>query len=463
MIDDGFIKKCKDIFGPENVLTDKAELITYSYDATPGIPSEIPGVVVFPQNTKQIQELISFARQTKTPIYPRGAGTCLSGGPVPLSKGVVISFQRMNKIIEIDADNLTATVQPGVIISDLNSAVSKYGLIYPPDPGSMATATVGGSVAENSGGLRGLKYGVTKHYIMGMEVVLPTGEIFRYGGKTVKNVTAYDFTSLFVGSEGTLGIITEIICKLIPAPKYYKSMIAFFDRIEDAGKTVTDIIRAHVIPATLEIMDKVTIQTVENYAKVGLPVDAEALLLIEVDGMGKDSVDCEAEKCLEIIKENNGKAKVAQTAQERDSIWTARRAALPALAQVKPATILEDATVPRTKIVEMLAAISNISKKYNIMIGTFGHAGDGNLHPTLLIDPLNKDELERVNKAIDEIFEVALSFGGTLSGEHGIGVAKLKYLKNEIGKSGIKTMRRIKQALDPDNILNPAKLVPVED
>lgn len=237
----------------------------------------------------------------------------------------------------------------------------------------------------------------------------------------------------------------------------------FFDRIEDAGKTVTDIIRAHVIPATLEIMDKVTIQTVENYAKVGLPVDAEALLLIEVDGMGKDSVDWEAEKCLEIIKENNGKAKVAQTAQERDSIWTARRAALPALAQVKPATILEDATVPRTKIVEMLAAISNISKKYNIMIGTFGHAGDGNLHPTLLIDPLNKDELERVNKAIDEIFETALSFGGTLSGEHGIGVAKLKYLKNEIGKSGIETMRRIKQALDPDNILNPAKLVPVED
>lgn len=463
MITKDFIDKCKTIFGPENVLTDKAELIAYSYDATPGIPREIPGVVVFPENAKQIQELIFLARQTKTPIYPRGAGTCLSGGPVPLSKGVVVSFQKMNRILEIDPDNLTATVQPGVVVADLNAAVAKYGLLYPPDPGSMATSTIGGNVAENAGGLRGLKYGVTKHYIMGMEVVMPTGEIFRFGGKTVKNVTAYDFTHLFVGSEGTLGIITEIICKLIPAPKYRKSMLAIFDRLEDAGKTVTDIVRAHVIPATLEIMDKVTIQTVENFSKVGLPTDAEALLLIEVDGMGKDSVEWEAEKCVEIIKQNNGKYKIAETDAERDSLWAARRAALPALAQVKPATILEDATVPRTKLVDMLVGVQNIAKKYGLMIGTFGHAGDGNLHPTLLIDPMNKEEMERVHKAVDEIFEVALSLGGTLSGEHGIGVAKLKYLKNEIGRSGVETMRRIKQALDPDNILNPGKLVPMED
>ncbi|MCX7725025.1 MAG: FAD-binding protein [Thermodesulfovibrio sp.] len=463
MITKDFIDKCKNIFGTENVLTEKAELIAYSYDATPGIPREIPGVVVFPENTKQIQELIFLARQTKTPIYPRGAGTSLSGGPVPLSKGVVISFQKMNKILEIDPDNLTATVQPGVIVAELNTAVSKYGLLYPPDPGSMATATVGGTVAENAGGLRGLKYGVTKHYIMGMEVVMPTGEIFRFGGKTVKNVTAYDFTHLFVGSEGTLGIITEIICKLIPAPKYRKAMIAFFDRLEDAGKTVTDIVRNHVIPATLEIMDKVTIQTVENYAKVGLPTDVEALLLIEVDGMGKDSVEWEAEKCVEIIKQNNGKYKIAETDAERDSLWQARRAALPALAQVKPATILEDATVPRTKLVDMLVAVQNIAKKYSLTIGTFGHAGDGNLHPTILVDPTNKEEMDRVHKAVDEIFETALSLGGTLSGEHGIGIAKLKYLKSEIGRSGIDTMRRIKQALDPDNILNPGKLVPMED
>ncbi|MCX8034055.1 MAG: FAD-binding protein [Thermodesulfovibrio sp.] len=463
MINQNFISQCKIIFGHENVLTDKAELLTYSYDATAGIPREIPSLVVFPQNTKQIQELIFLARQTKTPIYPRGAGTCLSGGPVPLSKGVVVSFQKMNKIVEIDADNLTATVQPGVIIADLNTAVAKYGLIYPPDPGSMATATIGGSVAENSGGLRGLKYGVTKHYIMGMEVVMPTGEIFRFGGKTVKNVTAYDFTHLFVGSEGTLGIITEIICKLIPSPKYHRVLIAFFDKLENAGKTVTDIIRNHVIPATLEIMDKVTIQTVENYAKIGLPTDVEALLLIEVDGMGKDSVEWEAKTCLKIIQQNNGKPKIAETDAEKDSLWTARRAALPALAQVKPATILEDATVPRTFLVDMLIAIQNIAKKYNLMIGTFGHAGDGNLHPTILVDPTDKDEMDRLHKAVDEIFEKALSLGGTLSGEHGIGVAKLKYLRSEIGRSGIDTIRRIKQALDPDNILNPGKLVPMED
>jgi glycolate oxidase len=369
----------------------------------------------------------------------------------------------MNKILEIDTDNLTATVQPGVVVATLNAEVAKYGLLYPPDPGSMAVATIGGTVAENSGGLRGLKYGVTKHYVMGMELVLPTGEVFRFGGKTVKNVTAYDFTGLFVGSEGTLGIVTEVILKLIPAPKYRKSMIAFFDTLEDAGQTVTDIIRAHVIPATLEIMDNVTIRTVENFAKVGLPTDAAALLLIEVDGNGKDGVEEEAQKVLEVIQKNKGRPKIAETDQERDSLWAARRAALPALAQVKPATVLEDATVPRTKIVDMLKAVQEIAKKYNLTIGTFGHAGDGNLHPTFMVDPMDKDEMTRLDKAIDEIFDVALKLGGTLSGEHGIGIAKKKYLKNELGSSGIEVMKRLKKALDPENILNPGKLVPMED
>ncbi|AIH04506.1 MULTISPECIES: FAD-linked oxidase C-terminal domain-containing protein [Thermodesulfobacterium] len=463
MLSNAFINACISLLGEENVLTKESELITYSYDATPGIPREIPGAVLFPQTTEQVQGIVKLCRENKVPIYPRGAGTCLSGGPVPLSKGVVISFQRMNKILEIDTDNLTATVQPGVVVATLNAEVAKYGLIYPPDPGSMAVATIGGTVAENAGGLRGLKYGVTKHYVMGMEVVLPTGEVFRFGGKTVKNVTAYDFTGLFVGSEGTLGIITEVILKLIPAPKYRKSMIAFFGTLEDAGQTVTDIIRAHVIPATLEIMDNMTIRTVENFAKVGLPTDAAALLLIEVDGNGKDGVEEEATKVIEVIQKNKGTYKVAETDQERDNLWAARRAALPALAQIKPATVLEDATVPRTKIVDMLRAIQEIAKKYNLTIGTFGHAGDGNLHPTILVDPMDKDEMARLDKAIDEIFEAALKLGGTLSGEHGIGIAKKKYLKNEIGSSGIEVMKRLKKALDPDNILNPGKLVPMED
>lgn len=463
MLSRDFIDKCIGLLGKENVLTEKAELITYSYDATFGIPREIPGAVVFPRTTEQISNLVKLCREYKVPIYPRGAGTSLSGGPVPLNKGVVMSFQKMNKILEIDPENLTATVQPGVVVANLNAEIAKYGLIFPPDPGSMAVATIGGIIAENAGGLRGLKYGVTKHYVMGMEVVLPTGEVFRFGGKTVKNVTAYDFTGLFVGSEGTLGIITEAILKLIPAPKFRKAMIAFFERLEDAGQTVVDIVGSHVIPATLEIMDNTTIRTVENFAKVGLPLDAAALLLIEVDGNGQEVVEEEAKKVVEIIERNNGKYKIAETEEERDKIWTARRAALPALAQVKPATVLEDATVPRTKIVDMLIAIQDIAKKYDLMIGTFGHAGDGNLHPTILIDPTNKEELERLEKAVEEIFDKALSLGGTLSGEHGIGIAKKKFLKREIGSSGIEVMRRLKKALDPDNILNPEKLVPWED
>ncbi|MGC8718936.1 MAG: FAD-binding oxidoreductase [Thermodesulforhabdaceae bacterium] len=462
MLNKDFIESCQKILGKDNILTEKAELVTYSYDATPGIPREIPAAVLFPKNTGEVQEIVKLCNRHKVPIYPRGAGTCLSGGPVPISRGIVMSFQRMNRILEIDVDNLTATVQPGVVVATLNAEVAKYGLLYPPDPGSMAVATIGGTIAENSGGLRGLKYGVTKHYVMGMEVVLPTGDVFRFGGKTVKNVTAYDFTGLFVGSEGTLGIVTEVILKLIPAPKYRKSIIAFFERLEDAGQTVTDIIRSHVIPATLEIMDNMTIRTVENFARVGLPATVAALLLIEVDGNGQDGVAEETAKIVEAIERNGGQYKVAETDQERDALWAARRAALPALAQVKPATVLEDATVPRTKIVDMLKAIQEIAKKYNLTVGTFGHAGDGNLHPTFLVDPTDRDEMARLDRAIDEVFDVALKLGGTLSGEHGIGIAKKKYLRNELGDSGIEVMKRLKRALDPDNILNPGKLVPME-
>lgn len=462
MLNKDFIESCQKILGKDNILTEKAELVTYSYDATPGIPREIPAAVLFPKNTGEVQEIVKLCNRHKVPIYPRGAGTCLSGGPVPISRGIVMSFQRMNRILEIDVDNLTATVQPGVVVATLNAEVAKYGLLYPPDPGSMAVATIGGTIAENSGGLRGLKYGVTKHYVMGMEVVLPTGDVFRFGGKTVKNVTAYDFTGLFVGSEGTLGIVTEVILKLIPAPKYRKSIIAFFERLEDAGQTVTDIIRSHVIPATLEIMDNMTIRTVENFARVGLPATVAALLLIEVDGNGQDGVAEETAKIVEAIERNGGQYKVAETDQERDALWAARRAALPALAQVKPATVLEDATVPRTKIVDMLKAIQEIAKKYNLTVGTFGHAGDGNLHPTFLVDPTDRDEMARLDRAIDEVFDVALKLGGTLSGEHGIGIAKKKYLRNELGNSGIEVMKRLKRALDPDNILNPGKLVPME-
>jgi glycolate oxidase len=459
MVDNSLIKKLKEIVGDKNILTQKVDLITYSYDATADMPHHLPDVVVLPKCTEDVQKIVNFARENKIPLYPRGAGTNLSGGCLPLKKGIVLSFQHMNRILEVDAENLTATVQPGVVIQDLNDAVAKYGLLYPPDPGTVTTATMGGSVAENSGGLRGLKYGVTKHYVMGMEVVLASGSKVRFGGKTVKNVTAYDFSNLFVGSEGTLGLITEITSKLIPAPKFRRTMMATFETMEDAGNTVAGIIAAQVIPATLEVMDNKTIRAVEDYARAGLPVDAEALLLIEVDGMAEAVVLNEAEAVQKVVLKNHGVLKIATSDAERDQLWAARRAALPALAQISNCCILEDATVPRSKITAMLSACADIGRKYSLTIGTFGHAGDGNLHPTILVDKNNKDEMERTHKAVDEIFAAALGFGGTLSGEHGIGFAKMKYLGDELGQSGLDLMKSIKGALDPQYILNPGKMV----
>jgi glycolate oxidase len=463
MLDRSIVERLEAIVGASHVLTHKVDLVTYSYDATADVPRQIPDVVVMPGNVEEIREIVSLARARGIAIYPRGAGTNLSGGAIPLHRGIVLSFQRMNRILEVDAENLTATVQPGVVIQELNNAVAPHGLIYPPDPGTVNTATMGGSVAENSGGLRGLKYGVTKHYVMGMEVVLANGDKVRFGGKTVKNVTAYDFASLFVGSEGTLGIITEITVKLIPSPKFRRTMLATYQTIEDAGNTVAGIIRAQVIPATLEIMDRMTIETVEAFAHVGLPTGAEALLLIEVDGMAEAVVQGEAEAVIKTVAENHGVLRLANSDAERDQLWAARRAALPALASLNNTVVLEDATVPRSHITQMLVACANIGRKYNLVLGTFGHAGDGNLHPTILADKNDADEMARVHRAVEEIFETALRFGGTLSGEHGIGIAKMKFLGNEIGDSGLNLMRSIKDALDPSHLLNPGKLVPLKE
>jgi len=463
MIDSSIVTKLVEIVGKDNVLTNKVDLVSYSYDATADVPTQMPDVVVMPTTTEMVQQIVNIARTNKLAIYPRGAGTNLSGGTIPLKKGIVLSFQRMNKILEVDAANLTAVVQPGVIIAALNTAVAAHGLIYPPDPGTVATATMGGSVAENSGGLRGLKYGVTKHYVMGMEVVLANGEKVRFGGKTVKNVTAYDFSNLFVGSEGTLGVVTEITCKLIPAPKFRRTMMGIFNKIEDAGNAVSGIIAAQVIPATMEIMDNMTIRTVEAFANIGLPVEAKALLLIEVDGMTEDVVAQEAAAVVDVLKKNNCEFKVANSDAEREQLWTARRNSLPALAGLNNTCIVEDATVPRSRITEMLIAVENIAKKHNVTIGTFGHAGDGNLHPTILFNKYDKEEEARVHKAVDEIFAAALGFGGTLSGEHGIGIAKMKYLVDELGTSGLALMKTIKESLDPDYIFNPGKLVPMRE
>lgn len=447
------------VLGTENVLTEQEDLMTYAYDATAAMKHFKPDAVVSPVSTEQVSEVVKIAARNNIPIYPRGSGTNLSGGTIPTNGGIVLTTLNLNKIIEIDQDNLTATVQPGVIIQALNNEVVKFGLLYPPDPGTVATATMGGSLSECSGGLRGLKYGVTKHYIMGLQIVLPNGEVIRWGGKTVKNVTGYDLVALFTGAEGTLGIVTEIIVKLIPAPEARKSILGVFDDVDKAGRAIASIIRNKIIPATLEIMDNVTIQTVENFVHAGLPMDAEAVLLVEVDGY-KEVVEREAVLVEQILKEEQAiEVKIAKNDQERDLIWLARRRALPALAQKRPTTVLEDATVPRSKIPDMIKAIRKIAEKYNLQIATFGHAGDGNLHPTILTDERDQDEMKRVHLAVDEIFKTAISLGGTLSGEHGIGIAKMGYLDWEFGEAGVAALRRIKEALDPNYLLNPGKIV----
>lgn len=461
IISKNVIEEIVGIVGTDNVLTSPEDLICYSFDAAPGLYKSMPEVVVCVENKEQIIKLVNLASAQKIPIYTRGGGTNLSGGALPVANGIVLSTLKMNKILEIDADNLTATVEPGVVIIDLIEALAPFGLLYAPDPGTVNTATMGGSAAENSGGLRGLKYGVTKNYVIGLEAVFADGSIARFGGKTVKNVTGYDIVSLLVGSEGTLAIITELTVKVIPIPEFKRSLLGVFTELDHAAQAIHDIIAHKVIPATLEIMDKFTIQTVENYKKVGLPVEAEAVLLIELDGI-KEAAMKEAQIVEKILQENGAsEVRVAKDDAERDAIWAARRAALPALVRMKPTTILEDATVPRSKVPEMIRALREIAKKYNLTIGTFGHAGDGNLHPTILTDENDKEEMERVEKAVDEIFKAALALGGTLSGEHGIGLSKARYLEWEMGKEGVAVLHKIKQALDPECLLNPGKMTTI--
>jgi glycolate oxidase len=383
----------------------------------------------------------------------------LSGGTIPLPGGVVILITALNEIIEINEEDLYAVVQPGVITAKLAAAVESRGLFYPPDPGSQAVSTLGGNVAENAGGLRGLRYGVTRDYVMALEFFDAEGELVKAGARTVKCVTGYNLGGLLVGSEGTLGVFSKIILKLIPMPATQKAMMAVFSEVPKATETVSAIIANHIVPVTLEFMDNFTIRAVEDYAHVGLPVDAAALLLIEVDGHPAQ-VEEEAAKVEELCRRMGAlEVRVAQNAQERDKVWEARRAALSALSRIKPTTVLEDATVPRSKVPAMIRSIDEISRKFNILIGTFGHAGDGNLHPTILTDRRDKEEWIRVEQAIDAIFDRALALGGTLSGEHGIGLAKSKYMEKETGRATILYSRRIKSALDPKNILNPGKII----
>lgn len=457
-MNDALLKEFQALVGQENVMESEADRFSYAYDAAV-LQSVMPGLVVRPQTREDLGKLVKLCNDNGLPITVRGSGTNLSGGTIPSLGGVVILTNALNKILEINEADLYAVVEPGVITAKFAAEVAARGLFYPPDPGSQAVSTLGGNVAENAGGLRGLKYGVTKDYVMGVDFFDVDGEIVKSGSRTVKCVTGLNLAGLMVGSEGTLGVFEKLILKLTPPPLAAKAMMAIFDDVNKACETVAAIIAAKIVPATLEFMDNFTIRTVEDFAHAGLPVDAKALLLIEVDGHPGQVAE-EAEKVEAICKQLGAvRIQVAKDAEERNKVWEARRAALSALARVSPTTVLEDATVPRSKIPAMMQALEAIAGKYKLTIGTFGHAGDGNLHPTILTDRRNKEEWHRVESAIDEIFDVALGLGGTLSGEHGIGLAKSKYLEKETSRATILYSRRLKKALDPKGILNPGKII----
>ncbi|WP_342399321.1 glycolate oxidase subunit GlcD [Weizmannia sp. FSL W8-0676] len=457
MIESGAKEKLIQVVGRENYDDTQAGRLVYSYDASPQFQA-MPDAVVAPRNKEEVQKIVKICNKHRIPIVPRGSGSNLCAGTCPIEGGIVLLFKHMNKILEIDEENLTVTVQPGVITLDMIKAVEEKGLFYPPDPSSMKISTIGGNINENSGGLRGLKYGVTRDYVLALEAVLANGEIIRTGGKLAKDVAGYDLTRLLVGSEGTLAILTEATLKLVPMPETKKTMLALYQDIEACAQTVSNIIASRIIPATLEFLDQPTLQAVEAFAHIGLPTNVKAVLLIEQDGP-EEVVERDIEKIAEICRKQHAvDVKVAASPEHAEALMTARRSALSALARLKPTTILEDATVPRSEVAKMVVAINEIAEKYGLHIGTFGHAGDGNLHPTCLADIRDQDEMERVEKAFAEIFQKAIELGGTITGEHGVGRAKAPYLEWKLGETGIGVMNAIKNALDPNHILNPGKV-----
>ena len=456
-VDQSVLAELEHVFGRDNVLTLKEDLIPYSFDGTAGL-HQMPGCVVFGRTLEQISSALKLANRTKTPVVTRGSGTGLSGGSLPVPGCIVLCLVRMDRILEVDRANLTLLAEAGAITQAISEAAATAGLFYPPDPGSMKISTIGGNVAENSGGLRGLKYGITRSYVMGMEAVLPDGQVLWTGNKCVKDVAGYSLKDLFIGSEGTLAVITKVLLRLIPKPAAKRTMIATFGRMDHAAQTVSAIIAAKIVPCTLEFLDRTTIRCVEDFAKVGLPLDCEALLLMETDGHPAAVAD-EAAQMQEIARANGAlEVLVAGDDQEALRLATARRSAFSALARVSPTTILEDATVPRSELASMIRFVANVADKHRLKIGTFGHMGDGNLHPTFLTDERNKEEMHRVEQAFREIFDEAIRLGGTITGEHGVGVAKKSFLPKFAGDAQMRVMRELRRVLDPNQILNPGKI-----
>jgi glycolate oxidase len=451
------LQKIRSMVGSDRFLDSQEDRIAYSYDGTPMLKC-LPDAAIIPRSVEEIAAIVRLANEARFGIVPRGSGSGLSGGSIPVENSIVLLMNSWNRILEIDQRNLTSWVEPGVITQDLHTKVEEVGLFYPPDPGSAAICTIGGNVAENAGGLRGLKYGVTKNYVMGLEVVLPTGEIVMMGGKSVKDVAGYNLKDFLVGSEGTLGIITKVLLKLLPKPEASKTMLAYFKKASDSAETVSSIIAANITPAALEYLDNTTIKCVEAYASLNLPTTMEAILLIEVDGPAS-VVESDAAKIIEICRKHHAdEIKIAATAEEAVKLRMARKVAFSSLARVKPTTILEDATVPRSEVPLLCEAIIATARKYDLTFGNFGHAGDGNMHPTCLTDERDSKEIAKAEKAFEEIFSQAVKLGGTISGEHGTGLAKRAFLEKITPPASLAMMRRIKESIDPHGVLNPGKI-----
>jgi len=453
----GLAGELAEIVGGDHVRTDAGALETFARDATP-LHRATPDAICFPGETREVAAVIELAAERGIPVVPRGSGTNLCAATVPHRGGIVLSLTRMNRLLELDAANMVAVCQPGVITARLGEAAAERGLLYPPDPGSRATSTIAGNVATCAGGLRGLKYGVTRDYVLGCEVVIGTGETLRCGGKLVKDVAGLDLTRLLCGSEGTLGVITELTVRLVPAAAANATGVAYFSDLADAGRAVSQILAAGVLPVTLEFLDHTCLETVEEFAGIGLRTDAGALLIFGQDGAA-EAIAGDMSAMAEACAQNNGfGVEIADSDADAQELLEARRAVLPSLSRRAPLTILEDASVPRARLAEMVQRIDAIAAEHDLLIGTFGHAGDGNLHPTCVVDPAQDGVLQRVEQAFAQIFAAALELGGTISGEHGIGLAKRDHLRSQLGDAHMRLLTRLKAAFDPADILNPGKL-----
>jgi glycolate oxidase len=450
------LKKLSAVLDHGALLTKSEDIEPYLFDATP--ISGAADAVALPTSPAQVASILRICNEEGVPVIPRGSGTNLSGGTVPQQGSIVVASVRMDRVLEIDGGNLTASAQPGIVLGQFKRQVEAQGLFYPPDPSSVEVATLGGTVAESAGGLSGVKYGTTKDYILGLEVALASGDLIRVGGKTLKNVAGYDMTHLFVGSEGTLGFITEVTVRLLPLPEARKTMLAVFSRLEDAAVAVSSIIRDRVVPRSIELIDGESIKWIEAYRPCGLPLDAEAILIIEVDGH-RTVVDDEMRQVEAACRRCHARElRVATSPAEAEALWQARRSHFPALARSAPTILIEDVTVPRHELPKIVKAVKSLAKKHDLQIGMVAHAGEGNLHPDIMCDIKNPELMHRVERFLEELVQEALALGGSLTGEHGVGTLKAPFLSWQVGTAGVEAMKRVKAALDPNNILNPDKL-----